>query len=348
MKAVRRATVQLGLACDNQCVFCGQVGLEREAKSREAIEQELTLARADAHEVTFMGGEPALRPDLAALVGVARSLGFQRIGVQSNGRQLGLESLAAAGLTDIHLSIHGGTPPAHDYHTGVDGSFAAAFAALSAARAKNLTVVVNTVLTRSNARGLGDLARLLAARSASAWCISVPRVRGRAAEIFDRVVPRLGVAMPFALHAVQTAESLRLPTFLRGAPACVLGPFAKNMIADAPRAYGAACEGCPSRDRCPGVEPEYLERFAGDELSKRAELPRSIDSELARLFVGEGAVAPSRVASIAEPPAKARVALPMAGKVRPAHAEVPRAAEKKTGAALRELFKGLYDEEPRE
>jgi hypothetical protein len=34
----------------------------------------------------------------------------------------------------------------------------------------------------------------------------------------------------------------------------------------------------------------------------------------------------------------------MLGKVQPARAEVPRAVEKKTGAALREIFKDLYEE----
>ncbi len=44
-------------------------------------------------------------------------------------------------------------------------------------------------------------------------------------------------------------------------------------------------------------------------------------------------------------PAAARVALPMLGKVKPALAEVPRSAEKKTGEALQTLFGDLYREE---
>ena len=35
----------------------------------------------------------------------------------------------------------------------------------------------------------------------AAWLLEWPRVAGRAAAGFDRVVPRLGMAMPFALHA---------------------------------------------------------------------------------------------------------------------------------------------------
>lgn len=358
MSGRSRATIRLHLACDNGCVFCGQHGLagQREPASPDVVDAALAAARAAADEVTFVGGEPMLHPELPSLVAAARARGFRRVGVQTNGRRLARpelpRALAEAGLTDVHLSIHGGVAAAHDYHTGVEGSFAAAVSALAGARAAGLEVAVATVLTRSNARGLADLARLLAARGASAWCIEVPRVRGRALELFDRVVPRLGIAMPFALHAMQVAETVRLPAFVRGAPSCVLGPFARRALPDAPRAHGDACAACAARPECPGVEPEYLARFVGDELSPcatvardhlRPERPGDPLPELARMFVGPGDLAEASARALPEPPARARVALPMLGKVQPARAEVPRSAEKKSGEALRVLFKDLFD-----
>jgi hypothetical protein len=60
------------------------------------------------------------------------------------------------------------------------------------------------------------------------------------------------------------------------------------------------------------------------------------------MFVGEARVAEARAHDVPAAPAHARVGLPMLGKVQPARAEVPRAAEKTTGAPLRELFKDLY------
>jgi hypothetical protein len=346
--SANRAILSVTLACTNQCVFCGQSGLPVESHaSRDALVTELCALRETADEITFVGGEPTLHPDLDALIASARALGYRAIGVQTNGHAIDAERLrawVASGLTDVHLSVHGHTAAAHDYHTGVEGSFVAALDAMKSARAASATVVVTTVLTRSNGRGLGELARVLGSRGAAAWCIAVPRVRGRAAELFDRVVPRLGVMMPFALHAVTVASALGLPTFLRGAPLCVLGPFARHSIADAERAYGASCATCEARARCPGVEPEYLERFAGDELSPSAPVAPTIDARLARMFVGEGRVAEPRQQAVPAAPATARVALPMLGKVQPARAEVPRTVEKKTGAALRELFKDLYRE----
>ena len=338
-----RATVRILSACDNACVFCGQDPAEL-APTRDEISRALRLAFDRAREVTLTGGEPSLHPELIAIVEEARALGFSRVGIQTNARRPEqLRALARAGLTDLHLSIHGGVAAAHDYHTGVEGSFALALATLSEARAAGLPAVVTTVLTRSNARGLTELAGVLSARGASAWCIAVPRVRGRAAELFDRVVPRLGIAMPFALHAVQAAIALRLPALVRGAPSCLLGPFAKHAMLDEPRAYGEACVGCAARPACPGVEPAYLARFAGDELSNAPLVARAPGApELARMFVGEGDLAPAPPLRTDGKSAPSRVALPMLGKVQPARAEVPRGVEKKTGAALREIFKELF------
>ncbi len=306
---------------------------------------DLRAARELGDEVTFVGGEPTQHPELPTFIGEARRLGFARIGLQTNARRAqALPVLAAAGLTDVHLSIHGDTAAAHEYHTGVEGSFSRSFAAVAVARAASLQVVVTTVLTRSNARNLAGLAQLLASRGVTAWSVSVPRARGRAALLFDRVVPRLGVTIPFVLHALQVAEAARLPAFVRGAPLCLLGRFATRALPTEARAYGEACTECEVRGRCPGVEPEYLARFAGDELRAGDAPPSGAAGAHARMFVGEGVLAPPRGAPMPESPVHARRALPVLGKVRPAEKEVPRAADRKTGEALREIFTELFDD----
>ncbi|MBI2392088.1 MAG: radical SAM protein [Deltaproteobacteria bacterium] len=336
-------------------MFCAQGGLDAEPPRPLAdVRDDLARARRDHDAVTFVGGEPTLHPELPDIIAAARDEGFRAIGVQTNGRRLARASLvrllADAGLTDVHLSIHGPSPAAHDYHTSVPGSFAAALGTLAAARASGLVVAVTTVLTRSNARGLGDLVSLLASRRASAWCLAVPHARGRAALAFDRVMPRLGVAMPFALHALSVAERVRLPAFVRGAPLCVLGPFARHALPEEPRGYGEPCASCAARSDCSGVDPRYLARFDGDELSPCEPVLRAPREEaLAAMFVGVGEAAPADTSEVHPSPARARVALPMLGKVTPARAEVPRSAGRRAADALREIFPALYaDGEPTE
>ncbi|MBC8066868.1 MAG: radical SAM protein, partial [Deltaproteobacteria bacterium] len=202
-----RAAVRLTTRCDDRCSFCGQHGVEEcdEPSWREA----LTGARASSDEVSFVGGEPSLCDDLAPAVAAARALGFRAIGVQTHGRHLHgarLEALVAAGLTDAQIGLHGARADVHDYHCGTEGGFVAVRTAIAELRGHSITVVVDTMLTRSSFRVLGELPPLLLALGVAAWRVNVPHVAGSAALAFDRVIPRLALALPFALHALDRAH----------------------------------------------------------------------------------------------------------------------------------------------
>jgi hypothetical protein len=343
-----RVAVALGRACDNRCIFCSQEGLPVQAVADEAIERSLQEARAaGVRAVTFVGGEPAIDPRLPGLVERARGAGFAQIGVQTNGVALAAEGrvaeLAARGVTDLHLSLHGAEPRVHDWHTGVPGSFEAAMRTLAAARAASLEVVAVTLLTRSSFRVLSPVPRMLASRGVAAWCLDVPRWRGRAAAAPDRVVPRLALALPFALHALDVAARLSLPAFVRGAPSCLLGPFAAASLEDTPRSFGEACAACPARGSCAGVEPEYLARFGAGELSTCSPVQQHArDASLRAMFVGPGELAPASNAPVHPTPERARVALPLLGRPAPARAEVPASVPRQSGDALRTILPALF------
>lgn len=315
--------------------------------------RELEVARTAGTEgVTLVGGEPAIDGRFEAFVARARALGFVRIGVQTNGWALAepgrVEALARAGLTDVHLSIHGAEARVHDWHVGRAGAFDAAMRTWSAARAAALEVVVATVLTRSTFRALAPMPRMLASRGAAGWCIEVPRWRGGAATASDRVVPRLALALPFALHAVDAAETLGLPAFVRGAPSCLLGPWASRALAGDTRAYGAACQGCASRETCAGVDAEYLARFGDGEIAASAAVASDDrHGEVRAMFVGLGEMASPTTVVVAPSPERARVALPLLGRPAPGKGEVPASSPKQTGEALKAIFPGLFEGEPK-
>jgi hypothetical protein len=347
-----RAAVALGRACDNACVFCAQEGLVRDAASDDGVTSALRSAfDAGADAVTFVGGEPVIDARLEAFVAKARALGFASVGVQTNGVALAdegrVEALAGAGLTDVHLSIHGAEARVHDWHTAKAGSFDAAVRAMARARGAGLDVVVATVLTRSNFRVLSGLPRLLASRGVAAWCIDAPLWRGRA--VADRVVPRLALALPFALHALDAATKLGLAAYVRGAPACLVGPFAARSIdarAEEQRAFADACAACPARAACCGVDAAYLARFGPGELAPCAPTPRAVDAGRAaharEMFVGPGELAPAPASDLPPPPERARIALPLLGRPAPARAEVSAGAPKQSGEALRAILPGLF------
>ncbi len=309
-------------------------------------EAELRSARAGTDEVTFVGGEPTLSGSLVDAIAKARSLGFRKIGLQTNGSRLAdaafTASLAQAGLTDVHLSLHGSDAAVHDYHTGRAQSFTELLHAMQAARQNALAMSVTTVLTRSNFRVLAGIPSLLVARGVLAWFVSIPRLAGRAETGRDRIAPRLGLAVPFALHAIAAASALALPARIVGAPLCLLGPYATSALADGERAYASACETCAARPSCPGVDPIYLARFGGDELSPRDSLPPTARTTPST-FVGPGELAAPRETDASA--RRTRTSLPLYTRVKPAVAEVSSAAERRTGRDLKEILPALFDED---
>jgi hypothetical protein len=91
------------------------------------------------------------------------------------------------------------------------------------------------------------------------------------------------------------------------------------------------------------VDAEYLARFGDGELTPCAAPPPAALPDVASLFVGVGDVAlPVDAATVASPPARARVALPVLGRPAPARGEVPASGPKQTGEALRAILPGLF------
>lgn len=289
-----RAIVRLAFDCDNACVFCGQDGL---VGAIEHIREQLDKLRETHDEISFVGGEPTLDPRLPQAIASARELGFAAIGVQTNARRLAAEpalfhALVEAGLSDLQLSIHGPTSEAHDYHTGRPGSLEACVAVMKLAVRASVTVVVKTVITRSNFRELVKLPPALKRRGVEAWLLEVVRPYGRAADHFARVVPRFGMALPWALHALEQARRNSLSAWIRGAPVCALGPFAASVLSSEARQHVAPCQACAMRSRCPGVDAAYAEVFGHGELRPIEHAAAgNFDSgrrRLMRMFVGVG------------------------------------------------------------
>lgn len=225
--------------------------------------------RGTGERLTLVGAPAAIGPWVAA----ARAAGFVRVALAIGPEGLGAEGLAqirAAGVDELHATLFAADAAAHDYHTGAAGSLRATVTTLRAARAARVPAVVTTPISRSNARVLPALPGLLADAGVGGWRVVVPAIAGAFAARFDALAPRLAVALPSALQAIAAAERAGVPAGIEGAPLCLLGPLRGRSLPARARAYAAGCEGCAGRAACPGVDPAYLRRFAGDELSPRA------------------------------------------------------------------------------
>lgn len=117
---------------------------------------------------------------------------------------------------------------------------------------------------------------LLVGYGAGGWVLAWPWVRGAAGEAVPRTIPRLGIAVPHALRAVERATARGLAVAVVGVPSCALGPFAAHRLPlGEAGSHPAPCEGCPSRAGCVGVDPWYAERFGVQELHPVAMVPRA-------------------------------------------------------------------------
>ncbi len=141
--------------CNLRCVYCSSP-LRRTAELTTAQWLDIIRQLADlgCRRLTFLGGEPLLRADLAELIAHARSRGMSTV-VTSNGLLVPhrIESLREVDTLVLSLDAPG---PANDDVRG-KGVFAAVEAAIEAARARSLPVKLNAVLSAVTAPHLDDL-----------------------------------------------------------------------------------------------------------------------------------------------------------------------------------------------
>lgn len=170
-----KVIVNLTYACNNHCTFCA-VGTRTQLHGNVERQKEfLDQYRArGVRMVDFDGGEPTLHPDLLEIVRYARSVGYERINVTTNGRRLQYEPYARAvmdsGLTTLLFSLHGPDARTHAQQVGVAEAFDETVAGIrNAVRFKpaHVELGMNVTITKGNHRlidALCDLALSLELR----------------------------------------------------------------------------------------------------------------------------------------------------------------------------------------
>jgi hypothetical protein len=171
----------------------------------------------------------------------------------------------------VPVELHGPDAASHDHHAATEGAFAAALATLADARAAGDTTVVTTAVTRSSYRALSSMPALLQRHGVAAWNLRVIRFAEVPAADASRRVPRLALALPFALHALASAARHGVAAYITDAPRCLLGPYARDALRTATASFPSPCTTCAARDRCAGVDPAYVDRFGAGELHPLAD-----------------------------------------------------------------------------
>jgi cyclic pyranopterin phosphate synthase len=278
--------------CNLACDYCTLTASMRgRSIPGAAVLAEMRRARAEGYDaISFTGGEPTLRRDLVALVRAARDLGFAEIKVQTNGLLLAhapnVDRLVAAGANLFHVSIH--THLAEDYDRMVRQASAHRLmvAALDHLVARSVRLRADAIITMETWPRLVDAVRWLVARGVrhvDFWYVSL--TDGNRENVAS--LPRMSDAVPALRAALAVARDLGVKARSLHVPRCLLGSdvahaydpgsdrvkvvtpdatFELHQSRLAGRLHPPACDlGCAYRAICPGVRPDYVERFGDAE-----------------------------------------------------------------------------------
>jgi len=173
------ATLYLTQRCNLRCTYCSSP-LRRTPELTGAqwcsiIDQ---LVELGCRRLTFLGGEPLLRADLAELIGHAHARGLNTT-LTSNGLLVPRRIGALRDLDTLVLSLDA-PGPANDTVRG-EGVFAAVEAAIAAARGAGLRVKLNAVMSAPTAPYLDDL---LAFVERHDLCLTINPVRSGAPDLW--------------------------------------------------------------------------------------------------------------------------------------------------------------------
>ncbi len=246
MELTRRIDLNLGCTCDLDCRFCYY--RESRRSPRRKRRRDLTTAEAKKwlrffcrhglEALDLTGGEPTIREDIFELIAYARAIGFRTVCVITNGIRMAEETfcrrLAASGLNDVLVSLHGPGPEIHDRLTGTGGSFEKVRRALENAAGLGLRLRSNTVVTGINLQCLEETAALLRERGVSRanFILFNPVVEARNAGEEIAVRYREAAAPLRRLIARHAAGFERLT--IRYFPLCLL-PGLEDRIVNMPR-----------------------------------------------------------------------------------------------------------------
>jgi radical SAM protein with 4Fe4S-binding SPASM domain len=150
-----RMDLALTFRCQNDCLHCYAGGPREtpELSTSDWIKAMQKVKDVAIFIVTFTGGEPTLRGDLAELVRYTQENGLVS-GLVTNGRRLSdkgyVQTLSDAGLDFVQITLESHLPEVHDKMTCTTGSWVQTVQGIKNALSSQIYVSTNTTLTSLN------------------------------------------------------------------------------------------------------------------------------------------------------------------------------------------------------
>ncbi|MFZ0134537.1 MAG: radical SAM protein [Desulfobacterales bacterium] len=143
---------------------------------------DLFARRSVRANVIFLGGEPTLHPDLAAMIKKARTLDYASVTVDTNGFLFHdiLDKVTPLDVDWFSFSLDGASAATNDRIRG-PGSYDACTAGIRRAVARGFSASAIFTVSRTNIDDIGSMGPLLASLGVKRFFIQVIGIRGRSA-----------------------------------------------------------------------------------------------------------------------------------------------------------------------
>jgi MoaA/NifB/PqqE/SkfB family radical SAM enzyme len=212
VRVLRNAkVVSTGTGCTEPCEFCGSSGGDGTGQSDV---EELLSQVGEGDRVVFSGGDVTVRDQLPDWVVQAKASGAKQIIVQTSGATLAYEgyvrALKDAGVDIFATPLHGAIAPMHDWVTQQSGSFMSSVRGIQNVRKVGGTVLINSVIVRSNFRHVKELVSVCNRLGVRALRLLWPLDKGLSVEQTLGVVPSPEVVRPYILEAEALAARVGL------------------------------------------------------------------------------------------------------------------------------------------
>lgn len=183
-------------ACDLVCQHCRACAQPLPSPDELSTEQSLALlddlARFEPKpQVILTGGDPVRREDLEILVAHSREKGLNpAVALSATPRVTfkKLESLTAAGMKALAVSLDGADEETHKRLRGIPGTFDRAIRILKESHELGVATQVNTTITRDNVDQVDAMAEMLEGLGIKRWSVFFLVPTGRGA-VLGRIEP---------------------------------------------------------------------------------------------------------------------------------------------------------------
>jgi radical SAM protein with 4Fe4S-binding SPASM domain len=247
--------IALTYRCNLACRFCyAACGCRRGEEEPDLGTTEIQsildviVEEAEVPSVSFTGGEPTLRPDLAALVGHAKSRGMWT-NLITNGTRLtrGLvQALREAGLDSVQVSLEGGEAGLHDAIVRRPGAFVRTVAGIRRVQEAGIRVHTNTTISALNRDHLQGIIGLVLSLGLPRFSMNMLMPEGAAARNLAETFISYSEIGPLVLKARSLAEAAGLEfMWYSPTPVCIFNPIA----------HGLGNKGCAACDGLLSVSP---------------------------------------------------------------------------------------------